>query len=174
MDSNILTTQFGVPAKVTPQAGMDYPVIALADPTGKLINGAAQLCQLPSAAYGSVPASCTFSTQYISGCAMDMIISSFSGGSSPTITVFFERQGADGIWYPILPTSGSSILRYTSAQLPGTVSVDFGLIAESLPATGANPFYGTTHNVFTPISRVRWVNAGTPDSITLSLSVYGR
>lgn len=176
LDPSLLTTGTpGPAARVSPQGGMAYPVVALADPTGKLTTGVAVLCALPSAAYTAVPAAAAFSTQYISDCTLDATITTITGGTTPTVTLLFQRQGADGIWYPVTPAAGqSSAITYTLAQLPATVSLDIGLVTQSPPATGSNPYYGAFHNVFTPMSRVTWTTTGNPTSVTLSLSVTGR
>lgn len=171
-DPNIVTSTAGPPAKVSPQAGMTYPVAAPADPTGKIFTGCTLLMYLPSAAYGSATIPYyPFSTQYITNCSFDATVTAFTGGSSPTITFVFERQGADGNWYPILPLSGSGVV---TVSVPTTVSLDIGLIAQSITGGGPSPVYGAAHSVFTPTSRVRWAYAGTPSSVTFSLSLYGR
>ena len=173
-DPAIVTTgNPGSPAKVSPQGGMQFPVTAPADPTGKMTVGSSLLCYLPQAAYGTVvPAAGTFSTMYITNCTYDATVASFQGGSSPTITFLFDRLGADGNWYPILPAPNTSGVVTVAAAV--TVSIDIGLIPQSLSGGGNTAVYGAAHNVFTPTSRVRWVFGGTPATVTFSMSLYGR
>lgn len=175
VDPNITTTKVGTPALVSPQGGMAYPVHAPADPTGKMITGAVTLFSLPSAAYTSaIPPAATFSTMYITSAAYDATVTAFTGGTSPTITFLFDRQGADGNWYPILPPSGGGVVTLSGTGL--TASVDIGLLAQSISGGGVSSVYGAAHNVFTPTSRVRWSIGGSPaaTSVTFSLSVIGR
>lgn len=174
-DPNLVTTsQAGPPARVSPQAGMTYPAACPADPTGKVTTGCTLLLYLPSQAYTAPSAPYyPFSTQYITNCTFDANVTAFTGGSSPTITFIFERLGADGVWYPVLPASGAGVVTVAAAV---TVSMDIGLITQSITGGGVSAVYGSAHNVFTPTSRVRWAFGGTaqPTSVTFSLSLYGR
>ncbi len=167
-DPNLTTSNPGAPAKVSPQAGMAYPVVCPADPSGRPVTGAQVLCLLPSAAYGSaIPAAGTFSTAYITYAALDMTLSSFTGGSVPTVTFFLERQGADSNWYQILSTGAMN-------SAPATVSVD---LSPALNGSVSGPLSSTVqHNVFTQTARLRWTLGGTvaPTSVTFSASVIGR
>lgn len=144
--------------------------VALVDGSGWLLNQARTLYTLPSAAYTSaIPASPSnvFDTTFITYAAFDATITSFTGGTSPSIAFLLERQGADGAWYQILSTGG-----LTSA--PSTVSVD---ISPGLNGSFSGPPSSTIqHNVFTNTARVRWTLGGSvaPTAVTFSLSVIGR
>lgn len=139
---------------------------ALGDGTAAL-GGAVTLLALPSAAYTStVPASCTFATDAVAYAALDLTLTSFTGGTAPTITYFFERQGADGAWYQILSTGALS-----TAQL---ISVD---VSPGLNGSFSGPPSSTIqHNVFTHAARLRWTFGGTasPTAVTFSASIVGR
>lgn len=175
-DPNITTSKVGTPVFVSPQGGMVYPVQAQADPTGKIVTGAAVLCSLPQAGYtATIPPATTFSTMYITNAALDATIVSFTGGTSPTITFLFDRLGADGNWYPILPAAGQSGAA-TLAAGTTTVSLDIGLIPQNITGGGQSSIYGSAHNVFTSSSRVRWTLGGSPaaGTVTFSVSVIGR
>ena len=175
LDPNIVTNKVGTPALVSPQGGMLYPLRANADPTGKMVTGAATLLSLPSAGYTStLPPATTFSTMYITNAAWDVTLTSFTGGTSPTITFLFDRQGADGNWYPIMPASGTGAAVLSAGTL--SMSMDIGLLPPSVTGGSGVSIYGAAHNVFTPVSRVRWTLAGSPaaGTATFSMSVIGR
>jgi hypothetical protein len=167
-DPAIVTANAGAPGKVSPQAGMTFPVVCPADPTGRAAMGAQVLCYLPSQAYGTaIPAAGTFSTAYITYAALDMTISSFTGGSVPTVNFYLERQGADSNWYQILSTGGLN-------SAPQSISVD---ISPGLNGAASGPLSSTVqHNVFTQTARLRWAFGGSvaPTSVTFSASVIGR
>ena len=84
--------------------------------------------------------------------AIDVNISAITG-TSPTYQLIIDRQGADGVWYPIY--TGTSITAV------GVVSLNVG---RSLPT---NVAFGST-------IRLREVVGGTTPSVTRSVSVVGK
>lgn len=162
-DPNILTGQPGPSnSVVSPQGGMTYPVMAPADPTGKLAMGCSTLLAIPSAAYSTASTlnPSVFSTQYINATTLDISITASSGGTNPTVTFFYDRQGADGVWYNILSTP---------ATVPTvTYSIDVGPFSVTYGGTNT-----AQHNVFTQSARLRWTTSQ-PSTITFSASVVGR
>lgn len=99
----------------------------------------------------------SFATASVSYLAVDITLTSFTGGSSPSVTFFLDRLAADGLWYRI----------WTSSALTtgGVTSVNAG------PGlTGA----GTVATVLTGTARFGWSSTGAPTAITFSASVIGR
>lgn len=150
--------------------GLQVPAAALVDGSGWLLNQARTLYALPSAAYTTaIPASPVnvFDTTFITYAAMDITITSFTGGATPSVAFYLERQGADGAWYQVCYTSG-----LTTA--PSTVSVD---ISPGLNGAFSGPTGSTIqHNVFTNTARFRWTFGGgtPPTAVTFSVSIIGR
>ncbi len=95
----------------------------------------------------------SFSTAGMSGLAVDITLTSFTGGAGPAITFFLERFGSDGVWYRV----------WTSAALntPGVTSVNIG--------QGMG-----TAAVLTGTARFGWSTTGAPSAVTFSASVIGR
>lgn len=86
-------------------------------------------------------------------CTVDIDITVLSG-SSPTLTVFLEREGADGVWYPIYSPSA--------------------LNATGLTSTSVGPGC-PTNAVLTSQLRFRWLIGGTSTpTVTFSVSIIGR
>lgn len=124
------------------------------------------LLSLPSASYPASNA-VTFQTSSVQNIALDMTITSLTGGTSPAITLFVERQGTDANWYPVISPSGVTF----SSGFPQQVSIDVGTF--SLTASG--PFNSAAqHNVTTYTGRIRWTTTGSPTAVVLSASVIGR
>lgn len=132
------------------------------------LGGAVTLASLASAAQAT-SGTLSFSTAGITYVALDMTITSFAGGTSPTIVLNFDRLGADGVWYNVWPgnTTGQS---QSATGLPVAFSVDIG------PTGGTNwsPPNGTQHGIMTTQARFRWSTTGTPTSVTFSMSAIGR
>lgn len=84
--------------------------------------------------------------------AVDINITAVSG-TSPTLNLFVDRLGADGIWYPIWSS--------TQQTAVGQVSTSIG--AGMLVAQG----FGAT-------VRLRWTIGGTTPSWTFSASIQGK
>jgi hypothetical protein len=108
-----------------------------------------------------------FDTSDTTYAAWDMTVTAITGGAStPSITFFLDRQGADGVWYQIATTS--------AITSPGTVSID---ISPALNGSVSGPLTSTVqHNVFTRKGRLRWTFGGgtPPTSVTFSASIIGR
>lgn len=125
-----------------------------------------KLITLPSAAYtATVPASATVDTTGITNLAWDITLTSFTGGTTPSIQFYLERQGADGAWYQVSTTGA-----LTTAQL---ISVD---LSPSSSGTTSAPLSSTSqHNVVTQTMRMRWVFGGgaNPTAVTFSASLVG-
>ncbi len=105
-------------------------------------------------------------TTRVSMVAFDLNVTALTGGTSPTVTFFVERQGADSNWYQVLSTSG-----ITGAL---TVSVD---ISPGLTGTySAPPGSAQQHAVLSKAARVRWLFGGTvaPTSVAFTASFVGR
>ncbi len=122
------------------------------------------LVQIPSASYVAANSPVVFDTNQVTRGAFDVTVTSFTGGTSPTIQFFIDRLGiADGLWYPVLTG--------VSFSAPGIQSWDIG---PGFPAT--SPPNGSSHAVFTTQGRMRWVFAGTapPTAVTFSASLIGR
>ena len=105
-------------------------------------------------------ASDSFDTSRIGRAALDVNVKTITGGTTPSIQFFVDRQGGDGIWYPAANTAALTAI--------GPVSIE---ISDSA-ADAAD----AQHMVFGNLARVRWVFAGAvvADSINFSGSFYGR
>lgn len=163
-----------------PVTGIQIPFRGLCDINGNVIRtsdagvgdgtaffgGAVTLLSMASAAVTTATNSISFVTDGITYAAWDMTITSFTGGTSPTIQFWLERQGADGAWYQIGTTSAISS--------PTTVSCD---ISPGLNGSISGPLSSTVqHNVFTHTARLRWAFGGSvnPTAVTFSASIVGR
>ncbi len=130
------------------------------------LGGAVTLIALPSAAYTGADSPKTCATAGITYGALDLTVTSFTGGSSPTITFWLEREGADTVWYQILTTG--------AINAATTISVD---ISPGLNGSYAGPPSSTVqHAVFTASTRLRWALGGSvaPTAVTFSASFIGR
>ncbi len=88
----------------------------------------------------------------VSTLAVDVNVTAV-GGTSPTLALFLERQGADGIWY--------SIWAPAAVTAAGAVSTSVG------------PGCATPASL-TGMLRLRWQLGGTTPSFTFSASVVAR
>ena len=84
--------------------------------------------------------------------AVDVNVSAVSG-TSPTLNLYVDRLGADGIWYTI----------YTAAQVTAVATVSTTIGNGAVTASG----FGNT-------VRLRWVLGGTTPSFTFSASIIGK
>lgn len=113
---------------------------------------AVTLLNLPSATRTTSGVSGSMDVGRLTRVAIDVNVSAASGVGQ-TLTFHLDRQGVDGLWYPI----------WTSPQVSavGTVSTSVGqgmTVAQSLAAT----------------TRLRWTIGGTTPSFTFSASVVGK
>lgn len=111
------------------------------------------LLLLASAARTTSGTSPGFDTSRKSRVALDVSVTAISGTLSPALRVFVDRQGADGLWYPI----------YTSSSITtaSTVSTSIGqgmTVGQSLGA----------------MCRFRWEITGASPSVTFSASAVGK
>lgn len=127
------------------------------DGTATLGGGASTFITYLSAAQAAANAGVSFSTAGVSTLAVDLDVTAFTGGSSPTIAFFIDRQGADAVWYRT----------WTSAALSaaGPVSQVIGPFAAAT---------GITTAALTGTARFGWSFTGAPTSVTFSASVIGR
>lgn len=174
-------TKFG--AALGLSNGAVEPVHAMGDVNGNLIRtsdagvndgtsflgGAVTLASLPSAAYTTASSPVIFSTAGITFLAVDLTITSFQGGTTPTIVMFLDRLGADTNWYNVWPGN-------TTGQAQGAAGLPVAFSVDVSPNGGTNwsPPNGTQHGIMTNQARFRWTTTGTPTSVTFSLSIIGR
>lgn len=107
-----------------------------------------------------------FDTSGVTYGALDVTLTSFSGGSSPTATFTLQRQGADGVWYTA----------WTSGAQNGAVTYSIDL-SPSVPydtTAGPNSPAASVHNVFTAMGRFVYAFGGSPTSVNFSASLIGR
>lgn len=124
-------------------------------PFAPLLND--QLVSLPLAARAT-GLQVILNTNQVTYIAMDTNVTTFTGGTAPTIAFTLERFGADGLWYMVF-NSGT-------VGNPATTSTDIG--------PGFTSGAGTQHAVFTTQARFTVIFAGAPTSITYSASLLGR
>jgi hypothetical protein len=149
-----------------PQANPTQPsvlAVAITDGEGNL-NPAMSLgstvaapLSYPSGAQAASNAGTSFSTSLIGSLAVDITLTSFTGGSSPAVTYFVDRLGNDGVWYRIWTSTAASTATVITASIgPGI--------------TGT----GNASAVLTGTARFGWSSTGSPTAITFSASVSGR
>jgi hypothetical protein len=162
-DSRISNAVPGAPYVTPSGAGFPFQSDVLVNGDAYLDKGARSLCYLPSAAYGTAAvASATFSTEFVSSVALDITVTSISGGTSPTLQYYLDRQGLDGNWYNILTTNPGITAPVVFTIDVGDLSVAFG---------GINT---AQHAVLTYAARLRWTYASGGTVATFSASVEGR
>ena len=98
--------------------------------------------------------------------ALDVTLTSFSGGSSPSATFALERQGADGVFYQVWTSGATSTATVWSIDLSPSGSVQ----TVSNPNSPASAF----HCVFTATARFTYAFGGSPTSVRFSASLIGR
>lgn len=131
------------------------------DGTWSLTGGAAiPLTYAPQARTGPNTGDSFFTVGY-SSLAVDVNVTAFTGGTSPSVTFFINRLAGDGLWYPVWNSGAISTVKSVSASIgPG----------QSGGSAGAGGFSG----VLTTQAQFGWTFSGTPTSITLSGSVAAR
>lgn len=84
--------------------------------------------------------------------AVDVNVSAVSG-TSPSLSLFLERLGGDGVWYAVWsPTAITAVGAASTSVGPGCA----------------------TQEVLTNQIRLRWAITGTSPSFTFSVSIVGR
>lgn len=149
------------------------PVVTLVDSSGAYLKtsnngdgtasiiagnpGATTFLTYLSGAQATANSGTSFSTAAVESLAVDITLTSFTGGTSPSITFFVDRLGSDNVWYRI----------WTSAALTsaGATSVQIG------PFPSGTGIYTA---VLTGTARFGWSTAGSPTAVTFSASVIGR
>jgi hypothetical protein len=102
---------------------------------------------------GSIVFPLSFAVPFdINQLAVDINITAVSG-TTPSITFFVDRIGADGNWYQLAPAA------FPAQTAVGTLSVSLGP--------------GDTGAAMTQQIRFRWVVSGTGPSFTFSASIIG-
>lgn len=142
--------------------GNALKAISNGDGTSSLVASAASAVSTfityPTAtAQAASNAGVSFSTATTASLAVDITLTSFTGGTTPTVTFFVDRLGSDGVWYRV----------WTSAALnsAGVTSIQIG------PFPAATGIFTA---VLTGTARFGWTSTGTPTAITFSASVIGR
>ncbi|MGW7001425.1 hypothetical protein ACWGCW_01010 [Streptomyces sp. NPDC054933] len=153
----------GLPGNVVLQ------VVALGDLNGNLLrtsdlgdgtsslHGVAMPITYVSQAQATSNLGASFATSAIEAIAVDITLTSFTGGSSPSVTFFVDRLGNDSVWYRT----------WTSSAL--TTATTVSQVIGPFPAAT-----GITTAVLTGTARFGWSSSGSPTAITFSASVVGR
>lgn len=132
------------------------------DGTSSLVASAAStvatFITYPTAtAQAATNAGVSFPTATTSALAVDITLTSFTGGTTPTVTFFVDRLGSDGVWYRAWTSAALSSAGATSVQI-GPFPSGTGIFTAVLTGT----------------ARFGWTSTGTPTAITFSASVIGR
>lgn len=131
------------------------------DGTWSLTGGASVPLVYPSQARTTGNGGDAIFTIGYSSLAVDVSVTAFTGGTSPTITFFVNRLGGDGLWYQVWTSGAISSAKSLSASIgPG----------QSGGSSGAGGFSA----VLTTQAQFGWSFAGSPTSITFSGSVAAR
>lgn len=134
------------------------PVFTPVDGSGNVIGpSASTLVTYASGVQATSNTGTSFATSTVSGLAVDITLTSFTGGTSPSVTFFIDRQGADTVWYRIWTSSALTTAGATSVQI-GPWPSGTGIVTAILTGT----------------ARFGWTTAGTPTAVTFSASVIGR
>ena len=94
------------------------------DGTANLVTSAASSVATdityPSAAQAPSNAGVSFSTATTASLAIDITLTSFTGGTSPTVTFFLDQLGSDGVWYRVWTSAALSTAGVAGANIgPG-------------------------------------------------------
>ena len=97
-----------------------------------------------------------FSARFASALGVDINVTAFTAGTSPSITFFVERLGADNVWFPIWSPAAIAATGKTSAN-----------ISPYNPTAAQN-------GILAPDMRVRYVFTGSvaPTGVNFSVTVY--
>ena len=107
-----------------------------------------------------------FDTTGLTYGALDITLTSFTGGTAPSATFTLQRQGADGVWYTVW-TSGAT-------NSPTVWSIDIGPNTTQQTTGNANAPAAAVHAVFTAQGRFSYSFAGSPTSVAFTASLIGR
>lgn len=123
------------------------------------------LVALPGPSY-TTGASLVFDTSEITYAALDITLTSFTGGAAPTANFTLQRQGADGAWYTV----------WTSTAQSGAITYSIDLSPSVTYQTTGNPNApdAAVHCVFTASAKFIYVFTGSPTSVQFTASLVGR
>lgn len=123
------------------------------------------LVTLPTASY-TAGGTQEFDSTYLMHAALDITLTSFTGGTAPSVTFALDRKGADGLWYPAWNSGATTTATVWSIDLCPSITQQ---------TTGnQNSPTSATHVVWTYTGRFRWAFAGSPTSVQFSVSLIGR
>ena len=123
------------------------------------------LVALPAGSYKSGGA-LTFDTTTFMHAALDITLTSFTGGTTPSVTFALDRQGNDGEWYPVWNSGATTTATVWSIDLCPSIAQQ---------TTGnQNAPTSAVHVVWTNSARFTWSFAGSPTSVQFSVSLIGR
>lgn len=178
MSNSSLRPNVGHGATVNPGT-LAIPAQAQADVNGNLVRtasagdgtsylgGSLTLIALASAARDTSSSPVTCSTAGITYGALDITVTSINGGAStPSITFFLERQGADGVWYQL----------FTTGAVTGALTISVDISPDLNAVYSAPPGSAQQHALFGASARLRWTFGGgtPPTNVTFSASLIGR
>ena len=156
---------FGHAAYTQSTQGQDVPshqVVVMGDGEGNLLvaNGYPAVAS-PSQAQ-TAAGSETVSTAAFSSLAIDINVTAFAGGTSPSVTFTLARVGSDGVQYPMWSSGAISTVSKMSASIGAGFTGGTGS-----QGAGGFPIALTGSAVFA------WTFSGSPTSVTFSASVVG-
>lgn len=157
---------FGHAAYTQSTQGQDIPshqVVVLGDGEGNLLvaNGSPAVTVASAAQQAS--GTQTVSTAAYSSLAVDLDVTAFAGGTTPSITFTLSRMGSDGIAYPFWNSGAIS-------STPTKMSASFG--AGFTGGTGGQGAGGFPV-ALTGSVQFAWTTTGAPTSVTFSASIVG-
>ncbi len=131
---------------------LPVPADANGNPFGISIRSAVDVYTLASTAETASGNSGSLTVGQFTELAVDVNVSAVAG-TTPTLNLYVDRQGSDGIWYTI----------YTATQVTAVATVSTTIGNGAVTANG----FGNT-------VRLRWVIGGTTPSFTFSASIIGK
>lgn len=176
----ILTGQSPPNTVVSPQAGMYIRPVVLVDASGNpiVVNSsgsitvtAASTVTLPitfnSGAQAASNTGISFGTTTANSLRVDITLTSFTGGTTPTVTFFVETLGNDGVWYRIWASAAINSATVLSTHISPSSPVSGPTAVNSIQVQYVNA-------VLTGTTRFGWSSTGSPTAITFSASVVCR
>lgn len=120
------------------------------------MSGDAKLIHSGAASETNVAGVIPIDTRFATSLGVDINVTAFTGGASPSLTVFVDRLGPDGVFYPIWSPAAIAATGKTSAN-----------ISPTNPTAAQNAELG-------PSCQFRWTFTGAtpPTGVTFSVSVY--
>lgn len=156
---------FGHAAVTAPSSNLTTPahqVVVIGDGEGNILGaGGYPAVQLPSQAQAAGNSE-TIATAAFSSLAIDINVTAFTGGTSPSVTFTLARVGSDGVAYPVWSSGAISSASKMSASIGAGFTGGTGG-----QGAGGFPVALTASAIFA------WTFAGAPTSVTFSASVVG-